>query len=93
MQSRITELDPPRRLAFAWDGSGDVSFELEPKGPEVLLTVIHTRLPSRRMTLGVGAGWHAHLDILSARLTGEDPGPFWDRVSRLRQEYDRRLPA
>src|SRR5260370_1888431 len=32
MQSRITELDPPRKLAIAWDGSGDVSFELEPKG-------------------------------------------------------------
>jgi uncharacterized protein YndB with AHSA1/START domain len=28
MQSRITELDPPRKLAIAWSGSGDVSFEL-----------------------------------------------------------------
>src|SRR5271154_4181449 len=27
MQSRITEPDPPRKLAFAWEGSGDVSFE------------------------------------------------------------------
>ena len=35
MQSRITELDPPRKLAIAWEGSGDVSFELEPKGDEV----------------------------------------------------------
>ena len=47
MQSRITELDPPRRLAFTWEGSGDVSFELEPQGDEVLLTVIHRRLPDR----------------------------------------------
>ena len=32
MQSRITELDPPRKLAIAWRSSGDVSFELEPTG-------------------------------------------------------------
>src|ERR1700740_3729194 len=32
MQSRITELDPPRKLVITWSGSGDVSFELEPKG-------------------------------------------------------------
>ena len=51
MQSRITELDPPRKLAIAWDSSGDVSFELEPKGNEVLLTVIHRRLPDRATLL------------------------------------------
>ena len=85
MQSRITELDPPRKLAFAWDGSGDVSFELEPKGNEVLLTVIHRRLPDRATLLRVGAGWHTHLDILVARATGKEPAPFWDGWSRLQQ--------
>jgi uncharacterized protein YndB with AHSA1/START domain len=93
MQSRITELDPPRKLAFAWEGSGDVSFELEPKGAEVLLTVIHRRLPDRKMLLGVSTGWHAHLDMLVARASGKEPAPFWDGFSHLRQEYDRRLPA
>jgi uncharacterized protein YndB with AHSA1/START domain len=93
MQSRITELDPPRKLSFAWEGSGDVSFELEPKGGEVLLTVIHRRLPDRRTKLGVGSGWHAHLDVLVARLTGAPLQPFWDQVSRLRKEYEQRLPA
>jgi len=93
MQSRITELDPPRKLSFAWEGSGDVSFELEPKGGEVLLTVVHRRLPDRRMKLGVGSGWHAHLDVLVARLTGAPLQPFWDQVNRLRKEYEQRLPA
>jgi uncharacterized protein YndB with AHSA1/START domain len=93
MQSRITELDPPRKLAIAWEGSGDVSFELEPKGSEVLLTLIHRRLPNRATLLGVGAGWHMHLDVLVARATGTAPVPFWDGWSRLRQAYDRRLPA
>jgi uncharacterized protein YndB with AHSA1/START domain len=93
MQSRITELDPPRKLAIAWQGSGDVSFELEPKGNEVLLTVIHRRLPDRSTLLKVSAGWHMHLDILVARATRKEPAPFWDGWSRLQKEYDRRLPA
>lgn len=93
MQSRITELDPPHKLAIAWENSGDVSFELEPKGSEVLLTVIHRRLPNRDNLLGVGAGWHAHLDLLVARASGKEPTPFWDGWSRLRQEYDTRLPT
>jgi len=93
MQSRLTELDPPRKLAMAWEGSGDVSFELEPKGNEVLLTVIHRLLPNRATLLGVGAGWHMHLDVLVARATGKEPTPFWDGLSRLREEYDQRVPA
>lgn len=96
MQSRIVELDPPRRLAIAWSRSGDVSFELEPRGKEVLLTVIHRRLPDRSTLLAVAAGWHAHLDLLAADAgarqgtgTGE---PFWDAWRRLQQDYDQRLP-
>ena len=93
MQSRITELDPPRKLSIAWNNSGDVTFELEPKGKGVLLTVTHRRLPDRSTMLKVSAGWHMHLDTLVARASGEEPGPFWEGWSRLQQEYDKRLPA
>jgi uncharacterized protein YndB with AHSA1/START domain len=93
MQSRIVELDPPRKLAIAWGAGGEVSFELAPIGNDVLLTVIHRRLPDRATMLKVGAGWHMHLDILVARATGKQPEPFWEGWSRLRTEYDRRMPA
>ena len=93
MQSVITELDPPRRLAFTWNNSGGVSFELEPEGDDVLLTVIHRHLPDRNMLTMVAAGWHAHLDVLVARAKGQAPAPFWDVWVRLRKEYDQRLPA
>jgi uncharacterized protein YndB with AHSA1/START domain len=92
MPSRITECDPPRKLAFTWRGSGDVSFALEPRGDDVLLTVIHRRLPDRAELLGVSAGWHMHLDVLVARTSGNSPEPFWDGWSRLKSEYARRLP-
>ncbi|MEZ2132954.1 MULTISPECIES: SRPBCC family protein [unclassified Sinorhizobium] len=93
MQSRILELDPPRKLAISFAESGDVFFELEPKGDQVLLTLIHRRLPDRATMLKVGAGWHMHLDILVARASGKEPEPFWDGWARLKQDYDRRLPA
>jgi len=93
MQSEITELDPPRKLSFTWGNNGDVTFELVPAGNRVLLTVIHRRLRDRNMTLMVGAGWHMHLDILVARASGTEPEPFWDGWSRLKKEYDKRVPA
>lgn len=93
MQSRITELEPPRKLAIAWGGSGDVSFDLSPKGDQVLLTVIHRRLPDRATLLEVAAGWHMHLDLLVACATGKERAPFWDGWSRLREAYHRRVPA
>jgi uncharacterized protein YndB with AHSA1/START domain len=93
MQSRITELDPPRLIAFTWDGSGGVTIELEPKGAQTLLTVTHRRVEDRGMLLGVSAGWHLHLDILEARMRGIQPPPLWDEWRRLRPEYERRFSA
>jgi uncharacterized protein YndB with AHSA1/START domain len=93
MQSRITQLDPPHKLAITWGNTGGVSFELKPVGSKVLLTVIHRRLHDRATLSNVAPGWHMHLDVLAARLTGEEPEPFWDGWSRLKAEYSRRLPA
>jgi uncharacterized protein YndB with AHSA1/START domain len=93
MQSRITELDPPHRISFTWDDSSDVSFQLEPQGKNVLLTVIHRHIPNRGSMLMVGAGWHTHLDLLVARISGARTEPYWDGWSRLKNAYDRRLPA
>ena len=93
MKSRITEIDPPRKLSITCNSSGDVTFELEPKGKGVLLTVIHRRFPDRATPLKHMAGWHMHLDVLVARASGEEPAPFWDGWSGLMKEYDARLPA
>lgn len=92
MQSRILEVDPPNKLIFTW-GEAEVSFDLKASGDDTLLTVIHRRLPDRRIALMVSSGWHMHLEILIARLAGETPEPFWDGWVRLKSEYDRRLPA
>ena len=93
MDSTITELDPPRRLSIAWGSTGGVTFELEPQGDKVLLTLTHRRVPDRSTLLNVSAGWHAHLDALVTRANGKSPTPFWEHWTALKAEYDRRLPA
>jgi len=92
MQSRITELDPPRKLSIAWNNSGDVTFELEPKGEGVLLH--RDPSPSAR-PLDHAQGqrrWHMHLDILVARVMGTSRRPFWEGWSRLQEGVRPALP-
>lgn len=93
IQSTILACDPPHSLSFTFGTAGEVAFTLEEKGSDVLLTVIHKRVPDRSVLLNVSAGWHMHLDVLAARLKGEKPEPFWDGITRLKAEYTRRLPA
>ncbi len=92
MQSSIIALDAPRLLVIGWGVASEVTFELSPKGDQVLLTVIHRRLPDRASMLNVSAGWHAHLDALVERLAGRAPTSFWDGWVRLKQAYEARLP-
>ena len=93
MKSRIIAVDPPRKLVFTFGTAGEVTFLLAPAGDRVRLSVIHRRLPDRNTMLKVSAGWHAHLDVLAARAGGTQPAPFWDHWSRLKDAYDRLLPA
>ena len=71
----------------------EVTFELEPRGREVLLTVTHRRLGSREFMVNVGAGWQTHLGILADHLHGRTPPPFWPTHSALEAEYGKRIPA
>jgi uncharacterized protein YndB with AHSA1/START domain len=93
MPSRILAIDPPHQLVFSWGDGGEVSFDLSPAGERVLLTLIHRRLPERPTKLMIGAGWHMHLDVLVARVSGAKTEPFWDGWKRLRDDYDRRMQA
>ena len=93
MSCRITELDPPHRLAITWGSTGGVSFVLAEDGDEVLLTVTHRRVAERSTLLNVSTGWHMHLDVLVARLTERQPTAFWDRWADLKHEYEQRMPV
>ncbi len=57
----------------------------------MLLTLTHRHLKDRSVMLMVGPGWHAHLDVLAARLRGSEPEPFWEGWKRLPAAYEKRL--
>jgi len=65
-----------------------LSFELEQKGQDVLLTLTHQRI-APEFRYKVLAGWHALLDILQARLEGKQIAPFMTIFQRLETEYER----
>ncbi|MFZ1874564.1 MAG: SRPBCC family protein [Chania sp.] len=92
----ITCIFPPRLLSFTWAEKGEgrpseVTFELAEQGNNVLLTVIHRRLPDRDTMLTVAGGWHTHLDILRDRLQERPPRPFWATFTQMEDEYRAKL--
>ncbi len=90
----ITRIDPPRLLSYTFGHGGpesEVTFELEPRGKGVLLTLTHVRIEDRKTMIGLASGWDAHVAILEDRLNGETPRPFWSNHARLKKEYEARL--
>ncbi|MEM1144614.1 MAG: SRPBCC family protein [Pseudomonadota bacterium] len=86
-EGQIQQIDAPHRLVLLWvehDGSrSEVTFELIEQEEKTLLTLTHCKLTSEDMLSGVSAGWHAHLDIWLAVVSGETPPSFWSRFNRL----------
>ena len=75
----VLEADPPRLLVFTWrvefddalrrEGYSKVTFELEPLGGEVKLTVVHDELREGSGVLkGISGGWPKALASLKSLL-------------------------
>jgi uncharacterized protein YndB with AHSA1/START domain len=89
-QGAITRLEPGRLLAFTWDMGGmnsEVTFELQPRGKDVLLLVTHRRIERRDMIVSLASGWDVHTGILADVLNGVAPRPFWSTHGNLEKEY------
>jgi uncharacterized protein YndB with AHSA1/START domain len=93
MQGRITRCDPPRLLSYTWGEWGEVTFELTPRGDDVLLVLTHQRLADRAGMVSVAGGWHAHLGILADNLDGREPRPFWSTHAQAAAEYEKRIAS
>jgi uncharacterized protein YndB with AHSA1/START domain len=91
----VTRWEPPHVLAHTWsEPSGEfseVTYELSPRGEDVLLVLTHRRLHGRDTLISVASGWHTHLGILEDRLHDREPDPFWSRHAQLEAEYKSRL--
>ncbi len=86
----ITRLEPLRLLAHTWkwdSGDTEVSYELKPRGKDVLLVIVHRRLDGTALPAGIVSGWDVHSGILSDLLNGVEPRPFWATHAKLEKEY------
>jgi uncharacterized protein YndB with AHSA1/START domain len=91
----ITRLEPPRLLAHTWLWKGEeteVTYELAPRGKQVLLTIVHRKL-AKPLVGAVMGGWDVHTGILEDLLNGVEPRPFWATHDRLEPEYRSVVPA
>ncbi len=91
----VNRWEPPRRLVYSWlhvpsaeQGFPDslLTFELEPKGKEVVLVLTHRRVTSEFRSRML-AGWHVLLDVLRARLEGRQDEASMEAFQRLEREY------
>lgn len=101
----IREFQPPHVIAFSWiprrpqpDGSrktvdeGEVRFELRESGDKVLLTLLHSRIPTDELA-GYGGGWHAYLDSLESRMSGGGPVEVTEAYRHLHPRYHDKVAA
>jgi uncharacterized protein YndB with AHSA1/START domain len=101
----VREFRKPHVIAFTWiqlhaqpDGSlqdedeGEVRFELAERGDKVLLTLLHSRLPTDEL-ISHSAGWHAYLQNLESLMTERGRIDFMAVAGRVRPGYEAQLAS
>lgn len=76
---QVVEYDPPRLLAFSWDGGkeGVARFELFDEGERTRLVLTHSGITGPGPMANFGGGWHSHLAVLQGLFAGEPVRNFW----------------
>lgn len=88
----VSRFEPRKALAFSWIDTQNsleslVSIEFfEESGGDTKVVLTHSRLPQNRMHEFM-AGWHAHLDVLMARIKNLMPPEFAERFREVVQVY------
>jgi uncharacterized protein YndB with AHSA1/START domain len=92
----ITRLEPMKLLAHTWSwegGMSEVTYELAPRGKNVLLTIRHELPDDAGLKIAVGGGWATHVGILEDRLNGVKPRPFFSTHAREMKDFEQSLAA
>jgi uncharacterized protein YndB with AHSA1/START domain len=78
-RERVVRIEPPRLLAFTWDGGkeGIATFELFAVGTQTRLVLTHSGIGGPAECANFGGGWLSHLAVLKAKLSGGTVRDFW----------------
>jgi len=84
--------EPPSTLEVEWDEPDVRSIlriEITAVENGTALALEHRNI-TRKAAIGMGAGWHAHLEALSEILSGRDASSerWWPRYEELRPSYE-----
>jgi uncharacterized protein YndB with AHSA1/START domain len=85
---RVIRYEPPHLFehTFGDDANGVVRWELEADGDGCLLRLSHTVYESSQMA-NFMAGWHAHLELFEALLSGSPQPWSWDSWHAHKARY------
>ena len=97
-QERVIRCEPPRLLAFTWNGGkdGTATFELAPEGKKTRLVLTHSGISGPGPAANFGGGWLSHLAALGIRVAGGEVKDFWklyyDAKATVEDELKRGSP-
>ena len=90
VQGEVRRMESLRAFEYTWTFPNEpdsvVLFELTPVEAMTQLVLEHRLLPPDQAA-GYGAGWHAHLDMLTAQVTGIDPVDWETRFNEVLGRY------
>ncbi|HLH74960.1 MAG TPA: SRPBCC family protein [Chloroflexota bacterium] len=96
LEGKVLISDPPRKLSYSWNGCSEefrrertsrVTFDLEPRGKVVKLTLTHDNLDEAGVTLrGISDGWPMVLASLKSLLETGRPLPNEVRANAAKEE-------
>ena len=96
LEGKVLATDPPRKLVYSWSGCSEevrrertsrVTFDLEPRGRVVKLTLTHDNLDEAGVTLrGISEGWPMVLANLKSLLETGRPLPNDVRTDAAKEQ-------
>lgn len=88
--SRVIDAKAPSLLVIEF-GGGEVRFALEAEGDKVRLTLTHTKIDKGEDAVQFAGGWHTHLGMLDALLSGATRPKFWGPLLQIEADYAAKL--
>jgi uncharacterized protein YndB with AHSA1/START domain len=89
-QAKVVRWEPPHVFAWHWGEEELVTFELQERGQNVLMTITHEPVAEAQQA-DVSAAWDTHTGVLDDVLSGARPRGFWSTHQRLEQAYQEEL--